>query len=70
MKIKNIFSPAFFNILIEPLQVQKQTIHQQKTLDFSYLELEQQGVGIIRRAPHPLAVKANFFEFYHGAEGF
>jgi hypothetical protein len=29
-KIKNIFSPAFFNILKEPLVVQKQTIHQQK----------------------------------------
>ena len=27
---------AFFNILKEPLLVQKQTTHQQKALDFSF----------------------------------
>jgi len=31
-------SQAFFNILKEPLLVQKQTIHQQKAWDLSYLE--------------------------------
>ena len=30
------FSLAFFNILKEPKIVQKQTIHQQKALDFSF----------------------------------
>ena len=35
-KIKNIFSPAFFNILKEPYVVKKQTIHQQKALDLSF----------------------------------
>jgi len=38
--IKNIFSSVFFNILKEPLVVQKQTKHQQKAHDLSYLELE------------------------------
>ena len=33
---KNLFSPAFFNMLKEPLLVQKQTIHQQKALDLSF----------------------------------
>ena len=57
-KIKNILSPAFFNILKEPLVVQKQTIHQQKAHDLSYLELKEQGRGTIRRVPRPLAAKA------------
>jgi len=30
------FPPAFFNILKEPLLVQKQTIHQQTALDVSF----------------------------------
>ena len=33
---KNIFSPAFFNILKEPLLVKKQMIHQLKALDLSF----------------------------------
>jgi hypothetical protein len=69
-KIKNIFSPAFLNILKKPLLVQKQTIHQRRALDLSYLEPEGQGRGIIRRAPRLLAVKAYFVEFYGGAEDF
>ena len=56
-KIKNIFSPVFFNILKEPLLVQKQTIHQQKALDLSYLEAEEQGRGMVRRVPRSLAAK-------------
>jgi hypothetical protein len=32
-----------FNILKEPLQVQRQTIHQQKALNLSYLEPEVEG---------------------------
>ena len=50
-------SQAFFNILTELLLVQKQTIHQQKAWDLSYLELEGHGRGMIRRMPRPLAAK-------------
>ena len=48
---------AFFNILTEPLLVQKPTIHQQKAWDLSYLELEGHGLGMVRRVPHQLAAK-------------
>ena len=54
---KKIFPLAFFNILTEPLLVQKQTIHQQKAWDLSYLEPEAQGPGMFRRVPRPLAAK-------------
>ena len=37
--------------------VQKQTIHQQKAHDLSYLEPEGKGRGMIRRVPRPLAAK-------------
>ena len=50
-------SQAFFNILTEPLLVQKLTIHQQKAHDLSYLEPEGQGRGMVRRVPRPLAAK-------------
>ena len=50
-------SQAFFNILIEPLLVQKQTIHQQTAWDLCYLEPEGQGRGMVRRVPRPLAAK-------------
>ena len=50
-------SQVFFNILKEPLLVQKQTIHQQKALDLSYLEPERKGRGMIRGAPCPLTAK-------------
>ena len=43
--------------LKEPLLVQKQTLHQQKALDISYLEPEVQGRGTIKRRPLPLAAK-------------
>ena len=43
-------NPTNFKILKEPLLVQKQTLHQQKALDISYLEPEGQGRGIIMRA--------------------
>ena len=33
---KNIFSPAFFNILKKLLVVQKQTLHQHKALDLRF----------------------------------
>ena len=59
--VKNeIFSPAVFNILKEPFIVQKETLHQQKALDLSYLDLEGQGRGIVRRAPHQHFVKSKF----------
>ena len=50
-------SQVFFNILTEPLLVQKPTIHQQKAWDLSYLEPEGQGLGMVRRVPGPLAAK-------------
>ena len=50
-------SQAFFNILTEPLLVQKQTIHQQKAWDLSYLKPEGNGRGMVRRVPRPLAAK-------------
>ena len=59
-KIKDIFSPAFFNILKELWVVQKQTIHQQKAPDLGFLEPEGQGGGTIRKVSRPLAVKAYF----------
>ena len=55
-----VFSPAVFNILKEPFIVQKETLHQQKALDLSYLDLEGQGRGIVRRAPHQHFVKSKF----------
>ena len=50
-------SQAFCNILTEPLLVQKQTIHQQKAWDLSYLEPDEKGRGIVRRVTRPLAAK-------------
>ena len=32
-------------------------IHQQKACDLSYLEAEEQGLGMVRRVPRPLAAK-------------
>ena len=37
--------------------VQKQTIHQQKACNLSYLEAEEQGRSMVRRVPRPLAAK-------------
>ena len=37
--------------------VQKQTIHQQKACNLSYWEAEEQGRGMFRRVPRPLAAK-------------
>ena len=50
-------SQAFFNILIEPLLVQKQTIHQQTAWDLCYLDPEGQGPGMVRKVPRPLVAK-------------
>ena len=50
-------SQAFFNILTEPLLVQKPTIHQQKAWDLSYLEPEGHGRGMVRKVPCPIAAK-------------
>ena len=50
-------SQAFFNILTEPLLVQKQTIHQQKAWDLSYSEPDRKGRGMVRRVPRLLAAK-------------
>ena len=50
-------SQAFFNILAEPLLVQKPTIHQQKAWDLSYLEAGGHGRDMVRRVPRPLVAK-------------
>ena len=50
-------SQAFFNILTEPLLVQKPTKHQQKAWNLSYLEPEGHGRGMVRRVPRPLVAK-------------
>ena len=50
-------SQAFFNILIEPLLVQKQTIHQQTAWDLSYLGPEGKGRAMVRKVSHPLSAK-------------
>ena len=63
------FPPAFFNILKEPLLVQKQTIHQQKALDpsFNLTPLKwawhhQEGTTPSRREKHRSAWgKKRFF---------
>jgi hypothetical protein len=57
---KKIFSPAFFNILKEPLQVQKQMLHRQKALDLTYLELEGKGLGSIMKVPRLFGAKCIF----------
>ena len=43
--------------MTELLLVQKQTIHQQKAWDLSYLEPDEKGCGMVRRVPRPLAAK-------------
>ena len=63
----SIFSSVFFNILKEPLLVQKQTIHQKKGLDLSYLEPEGQGRGSIMEVPRPFGAKSIFCWFFTGA---
>ena len=62
MKIASLkkISQAFFNILKEPLVVQKQTLHQQqKAHDLSYLEPEEKGRGMTRRAPRPFSAEGH-----------
>ena len=54
---KKIFPLVFFNILRERLLVQKQTIHQQKACDLSYLEAEEQGRDMVGKVPRPLFAK-------------
>ena len=54
---KFFFFDLIFNILTELLLVQKQTIHQQKAWDLSYLETEGKGRGMVRRVPRPLSAK-------------
>ena len=54
-----IFSPAIFTILREPIIVQKQTIPQKKALNLSFFWVPKaHRRGIIMRAPRALAVKS------------
>ena len=72
-EIKKKFPPVFFNILKEPLLVQKQTIHQQKALDQSFLETEslrvwhyEEGAMPHRREKHRCAWgKKSYFTASH-----
>ena len=63
VKKTEIFSPIFFPILKEPLIVQKQTVHQKKALNLSFLVPEANWRGTIERAPRLLVVK-NIFQFF------
>ena len=53
-------NPTNFKILKEPLLAQKQTLHQQKALDPSYLEPEGKGRGSIMGVPRPFGAKSIF----------
>ena len=43
---KKKYSLVFFNILKEPLLVQKQMLHQKKALDLSYMEPKGQACSL------------------------
>ena len=58
VKIIKMLPSSFFNILKEPLVVQRQTLHLQKAHDLGYLETEAQGRDTLRRAPRPLRAKS------------
>ena len=62
---KKIFSPAFFNILKEPLLVQKQTIPQKKVLIPGFLELEslkaEVSEEILKWHSHSLSLSAELW---------
>ena len=60
-------NPTNFKILKEPLLVQRQTLHQQKALDLSFLELEAQGSGSIMGVPCPFGAKSVFCWLLTGA---
>ena len=55
------FPPAFFNILKEPLLVQKQTIHQQKALDLSFNLTPYKWAWHYHEAATPSFPKITFF---------
>ena len=57
---KNIFPPAFFNILKEPLLVQKQTIPQKKALILSFLELESLRAWHYQEGSTPTCTKRHW----------
>ena len=54
------FSPAFANILKEPLIIQQQTITCKKALNLSFLMLKGHRSGTFEAGPCPLAVKSIF----------
>ena len=53
-----LYVPDFFNILKEPLLVQKQIIFQKKALILSFWEPARQRYGNIKRVPCLLAAKS------------
>ena len=68
-KLCSLHSPAFFKILKEPALLQKQTVPHMKALLFSFLELEEQGHGIIMGAPSPHPLHFCTFSFRcHGGQ--
>ena len=63
-KIRNIFSLAFFNILKEPLVVQKQMIPQKKALIFSCLQLEKLRARYYQEGTIPPCPQSIFCWFF------
>ena len=60
MKFQKKNPLAFFHFLKEPYLVQKQTIHQQKALDLSFIYYPESGCGITMELSRLLAAKSIF----------
>ena len=67
---KNIFSPAFFNILKETLLVHKQTIPQQKALTISLLSQKDKGMAVSWGCHAHLPQEAFFVDLLQAHGGF
>ena len=67
-KITKKNSPAFFNILKEPLLLQRQTLYQLKALDLGYQEPKGKGCGCIMRVSRPFDEKSIYCLFFTGAK--
>ena len=70
MKNDNSFLPVFFNILKEPLLVQKQMIHQRKALDLSFNLTPQKWAWHYQEGATPPYREKHILLNFMGAEGF
>ena len=70
MKITKKKPLAFFNILKEPLLVQKQTIHQRKALDLSFNLAPQKWAWHYQEAATLSRREKHILLNFMGAEGF